>query len=135
MDQPAEISLLERLSNRTTVWAGSSTAFIAVMLLVMIWLALGPFTHFSDAWQLVMNTISSIVTFIMVFLIQRAQNKESLAVHVKLNELIAAKDGARNALINAEDLSEAELRRFHAHFSQLIGQLPKKPEASGSGPV
>jgi len=79
----------------------------------------GPLVHFSDTWQLVINTGTTIVTFLMVFLIQRAQNKDSLAIHLKLNEIVAAVRGASNRLIDVEDLSEEELRVLHRHFQAL----------------
>src|SRR5262249_53592005 len=84
---------LEEFAYKTTVWAGSSWAFLIALALTLGWLISAPLFRFSDTWQLVMNTVSSIVTFLMVFLIQRSQNKDSLAIQVKLNELIAATKG------------------------------------------
>ena len=78
---------------------------------VIVWALLGPVFHFSDTWQLVINTGTTIVTFLMVFLIQRSQNKDSLAIHLKLNEIVAVLQGASNRLINVEDLTEQEVRR------------------------
>ncbi len=85
----------------------------------MVWLVSGPFFHWSDTWQLVANTITTIITFLMVFLIQRAQNKDSLAMQLKLNEVVAAIEGASNRLISVEDLSEEELRTLHRHYARL----------------
>lgn len=119
---------LERLAVWTTDWVGSSWAFITAAALVVVWLVTGPVFHYSDTWQLVMNTISSIVTFLMVFLLQRSQNKEFMAIQVKLNELIATKEGASNRLINAEDLSEEEVRRLHAHYKRLFEEMQRKQE-------
>jgi len=82
----------------------------------------GPLFHYSDTWQLVINTGTTIVTFLMVFLIQRTQNKESLAVQLKLDEIVAAVNGASNRLISVEDLSEAELQQLHARFTALAAQ-------------
>jgi low affinity Fe/Cu permease len=110
---------LERFAYGTSIWVGSSWAFLLAMLLTAGWLISGPFYHFSDTWQLVMNTLSSVVTFLMVFLLQRSQNKEFLAIQVKLNELIASHRGASNRLIDAEDLSEQEVRDLHDHYKQL----------------
>ncbi len=110
---------LERLAVWTTTWVGSSWAFSAALLLTAAWLISGPIFHYSDTWQLVMNTISSIVTFLMVFLLQRSQNKDALAMQMKLNELLAAQRGASNRLINLEDLSEEEVYRLHARYQQL----------------
>src|SRR5690348_8831807 len=85
--------LLERFTYRVTAWVGSARAFTVALLLVLAWVATGPFFAFSDTWQLVINTGTTIVTFLMVFLLQRSQNKESLAVQVKLNEIVAALRG------------------------------------------
>src|SRR5262245_10618148 len=85
---------LERLAHRTTQGVGSSWAFLIALVMTVLWLASGPVFGYTDTWQLVMNTISSIVTFLMVFLIQRSQNKDSVAIQMKLNELIAADAGA-----------------------------------------
>jgi low affinity Fe/Cu permease len=86
----------------------------------VVWLATGPFFGFSDTWQLVINTGTTIVTFVMVFLIQRAQNKDSRAVHLKLNELVAAVKGASNRLINVEGLTEEEIKALHAYYCRLV---------------
>jgi low affinity Fe/Cu permease len=108
-----------RFSSFVTVQSGGTLAFGAAFALVVVWLALGPVFGFSDSWQLVINTTTTIVTFLMVFLIQRAQNKESRATNIKLNEIIAAIDGASNRLIDVEDLSEEELDTLHRHFQSL----------------
>jgi low affinity Fe/Cu permease len=110
---------LERWSRMVTVWAGSSWAVGMAVLVVVAWLATGPLFHFSDTWQLVINTGTTIVTFLMVFLIQRTQNKDALAVQLKLNEIVAAIQGASNRLIDVEDLSERELERLRAYYRQL----------------
>src|SRR5437773_6891082 len=107
---------MERLSVKMTTWTGSSLAFGLAVATIVIWLVSGPFFHFSDTWQLVINTGTTIVTFLMVFLIQRSQNKEALAMEVKLNEIIAALKHARNRLINIEDLSEEEIRSLHKEY-------------------
>jgi low affinity Fe/Cu permease len=116
---------LERVAYLTTLWVGSSWAFLIAVTLTAGWLVSGPFFHYSDAWQLVMNTVSSIVTFLMVFLLQRSQNKEALAMHVKLNELLASVKGASNRLINIEDLSEEEVQELHDRYSKLIERAEK----------
>jgi low affinity Fe/Cu permease len=110
---------LERTSRLVTAWSGSSWAFAGAAMVIVAWLATGPLFHFSDTWQLVINTGTTIVTFLMVFLIQRAQNKESLALQLKLNEIVAAIQGASNRLIDVEDLSEDELRVLHHHYKRL----------------
>src|SRR5512145_731719 len=105
--------LLERFAVWATEVSGRSEAFLLALGIVLIWGIVGPIFDFSDTWQLVINTGTTIVTFLMVFLIQRAQNKAALALHVKLDELIAAFQGASNRLIDAEDLSEEELKTLH----------------------
>jgi low affinity Fe/Cu permease len=110
---------LETISHDVTAFSGSSWAFATAAAVILIWLATGPFFHFSDTWQLVVNTGTTVVTFLMVFLIQRSQNKDSLALQLKLNELVAAVEGASNRLIDIEDLTEQELRVLHSHYQRL----------------
>jgi low affinity Fe/Cu permease len=107
---------LETWSRAATDWTGSSWAFGVAALVIVVWLVTGPLFHFSDTWQLVINTGTTVVTFLMVFLIQRTQNKDALAVHLKLNELVAAIHGASNRLIDVEDLSEADLAKLHRYY-------------------
>ena len=120
----------EKASSAATAWTGSTPALVGAVAMLLIWLLTGPAFHFSDTWQLVMNTITSIITFVMVFLIQRTQNKDSLAVQLKLNELVAALQGASNRLIDVEDLSEHELKTLHVFYRQLA-QMSKKDEDLG----
>jgi len=115
--------LLERFSHQVTDWVGSSWAFAIAVLVIVVWAATGPYFNYNETWQLVINTGTTIVTFLMVFLIQRSQNKEALAVELKLNELLAAQQGASNKLINAEDLSEEEIRALHQEFTALASRL------------
>src|SRR5688500_19144540 len=103
--------LLERLSHQATKATGTSYAFLIALATIAIWAITGPLFGFSNTWQLVINTGTTIVTFLMVFLIQRAQNKDAIAIHLKLNEIVAAMEGASNRLIDVEDLSEAEIGR------------------------
>lgn len=117
--------LLERFSFQITKATGSSMAFILALGVIVVWGVSGPLFGFSDTWQLVINTGTTIVTFLMVFLIQRAQNKDSLALHLKLNELVAAIEGASNRLIDVEDLTEAEIEVLHKHY-QKLSQLANK---------
>jgi low affinity Fe/Cu permease len=109
----------ETMSSTVTRWAGSTAAFGVALGVIVVWAILGPVFHFSDTWQLVINTGTTVVTFLMVFLIQRSQNKDSLAIHIKLNEIVAALEGASNRLIDAESLSEAELRTLEKYYSEL----------------
>jgi low affinity Fe/Cu permease len=110
----------ERLAQRVTHWTGSTLATLIAFLSIVIWFAFGPFFDFSTDYQMYVNTGTTIVTFLMVFLIQRTQNKESLATQLKLNELIAALRGASNRLINIEDLSEAEVQHLRAEYKTLV---------------
>ena len=118
---------LERFSYQATRASGTSYAFIVAMAVIVIWAVTGPLFGFSNTWQLVINTGTTIVTFLMVFLIQRAQNKDSVAIHLKLNEIVAAMEGASNRLIDVEDLSEAEIEALRKYYLKLI-QLAKKDE-------
>ena len=102
-----------------TEWAGSSLAFGVALSIIVVWVVTGPLFGFSDTWQLVINTGTTVVTFLMVFLIQRAQNKESRVVQLKLSEIVAALQGASNRLIDVEGLSERELEVLHRHYQTL----------------
>jgi low affinity Fe/Cu permease len=111
---------LEHMSRWVTNVTGSSWAFTLALGTIVIWLVSGPLFRFSDTWQLVINTSTTIITFLMVFLIQRSQNKDSLAIHLKLNEIVAAIHGASNRLIDVENLGEHELRILHKHYAHLV---------------
>lgn len=113
-------SFFAKVARRGTDWSGSSGAFGMAVLIIVVWLVSGPFFGYSDTWQLIINTGTTIVTFLMVFLIQRAQNKDSQALHLKLNELLAAVRGASNRLINSESFTEDEIKTLHAHFCKLV---------------
>jgi low affinity Fe/Cu permease len=110
----------ERFAASMTRWTGSTGTFLLALGIVVVWGLTGPLFGYSDTWQLVINTGTTIVTFLMVFLIQRTQNKDALAMHLKLNELVAAKKGASNRLLNAEDLTEEELHTLHRHYARLV---------------
>ena len=112
--------LLEKFSYQATRATGTSLAFILAVLVIIVWGITGPIFHYSDTWQLVINTGTTIVTFLMVFLIQRAQNKDALAIHLKLNEIVAALEGASNRLIDVEDLSEPEIAALRSYYKRLI---------------
>jgi low affinity Fe/Cu permease len=109
----------EDAARRISQFTGSTAAFVVAALVVLTWAVTGPLFHYSENWQLVINTGTTIVTFLMVFLIQRTQNKDSLAVQLKLNEIVAALEGASNRLVNVEDLSEEELSTLHRHYQAL----------------
>jgi len=115
----------DHLATRTATVAGSAWAFGTAVLVVLAWALTGPVFHFSDTWQLVINTGTTILTFFMVFLIQHTQNKESRAVQLKLNELIASTEGASNRLISIEDFSEDDLEDLHLRFLKLVRDSKK----------
>jgi low affinity Fe/Cu permease len=117
-----QLNFFERFANWAAQFTGSSTAFMGAAAVVIIWAVTGPFFNFSETWQLVINTGTTIITFLMVFLIQKAQNKDSKAIQLKLNELIASNTRASNRMVDIEDLSEAELdrlRKFYQRISDL----------------
>jgi low affinity Fe/Cu permease len=120
-------TFLEKFSHQATKATGTSIAFVAAVLVIVVWGFTGPLFHYSDTWQLVINTGTTIVTFLMVFLIQRAQNKDALAIHLKLNEIVAAMEGASNRLIDVEDLSEPEIDALRKYYKRLI-ELARKDD-------
>lgn len=112
----------DRFSTKVTRITGSPSAFSIALAVILVWAITGPLFHFSDTWQLVINTGTTIITFLMVFAIQQSQNKESMAMQIKLNELIAATKGASNRVIDIEDLTEQELlvlKKFYIKLSEL----------------
>ncbi|NKJ49830.1 hypothetical protein CIC12_24460 [Burkholderia sp. SG-MS1] len=113
--------IFDRFASVVTRFAGSPVAFGLAVITVIAWIVTGPIFHYSDGWQLVINTGTTIVTFLMVFLIQQSQNKDSVALHLKLNELIASHRAASNGMIGIEDASEDELRRLAAAYLRLAG--------------
>jgi low affinity Fe/Cu permease len=115
-------------ARHSAIALGSAWAFAGAVLVIFVWIVTGPTFHFSDTWQLVINTATTIVTFLMVFLIQNTQNRDAKAVHLKLDELIRALKDARNELVNLEDLSDEDLKRLEKQF-QL---MRKRAEHDGS---
>ena len=120
-------NFFERFANWATNATASSAAFLAAAAIILIWIVTGPVFHYSDTWQLIINTGTTIVTFLMVFLIQKSQNKDSKAIHLKLNELIASHQGTSNRMVNIEDLTEKELD----HLSRFYVRLAKLAENEG----
>jgi low affinity Fe/Cu permease len=112
-------NFFERFSNWATMATGSSAAFITATAVIVIWAVTGPVFHYSETWQLIINTGTTIITFLMVFLIQKAQNKDSKAIHLKLNELLASHEGTSNRMVNIEDLTEAELDHLYKFYIRL----------------
>jgi len=112
-------NLFERFSNAATKFTGSSSAFLIALTTVVVWAVTGPFFKYSETWQLVINTGTTIITFLMVFLIQKAQNKDGKAIQLKLNELLAANEKASNRMVDIEDLTESELDQLHKFYVTL----------------
>ena len=138
MAKPHAVSIgrrFEAFSKTITRWTGSTGAFAWALGVIVVWALLGPVFRFSDTWQLVINTSTTIVTFLMVFLIQRAQNKDSLAIHLKLNEIVAALSGASNRLVDVESLSEKELAQLHRFYSELATLCRKEGDLTVSHSV
>jgi low affinity Fe/Cu permease len=127
--------VFERLSSAITAWTGSTAAFAMAFGTIVLWAILGPVFGFSNTWQLVINTGTTIVTFLMVFLIQRSQNKDALAIHLKLNELVAAIEGASNRMIDVESLSEKDLVTLNRYFAELARLARKERDTSQSHSV
>ena len=103
-------------ARRSSMMLGSAWAFTGAVLVILVWLITGPTFHFSDTWQLIINTATTVITFLMVFLIQNTQNRDAKAVHLKLDELIRAIKDARNELVDLEDLSDEELKKLEEQF-------------------
>lgn len=112
-------NFFEKLAGRVTIATGSTPAILIAFGLVIVWAVTGPIFNYSETWQLVINTGTTIITFLMVFLIQKSQNKESMAVQLKLNELVAANKLASNRMIDVEGLSEDELKAIRKYYEKL----------------
>ena len=105
---------------------GSPWAFVLAAALILVWILTGPIFHYSDTWQLVINTATTIITFLMVFLIQNTQNRDTKAIHLKLDELLRGVRGARNSLVSLEHLSDEELDRLEEEFERVRAKVPKR---------
>ncbi len=116
---PAKKHFFEKLAANVSAATGSTAAILMAFGSVLLWAALGPVFHYSENWQLVINTGTTIITFLMVFLIQKSQNKESMAVQLKLNELVAAHEFASNRLVDVEDMTEEELKTLQKYYGKL----------------
>jgi len=124
--------LFQKMSNKVTKATGSPIAFIIALTVIIVWGITGPLFGFSDTWQLVINTGTTIITFLMVFIIQQSQNKETTAIQLKLNELIACNERASNRLVDIEDLSEEELNRIKKFYIKLSELAEKENDVSSS---
>jgi low affinity Fe/Cu permease len=130
--------MFDSFASMVTRFAGSPVAFGIAVISIAVWIVTGPLFHYSDGWQLVINTGTTIITFLMVFLIQQSQNKDSVALHLKLNELIASHRAASNTMIGIEDASEEELRRLAAAYLKMTTRKDSddpKPEPSNPSPA
>ena len=121
-------SFFERFANAATKFTGSSPAFLGAAGIIVLWAACGPLFDYSETWQLVINTGTTIITFLMVFLIQKAQNKDGKAIQLKLNELIAANTRASNRMVDIEDLTEEELDQLHKFYVKLSDLAEKEDD-------
>jgi low affinity Fe/Cu permease len=128
----AQKSVFERLSTKITKATGSPYTSLAALLLIVLWAVSGPFFGYSETWQLIINTTTTIITFLMVFVIQQSQNKDTMAIQMKLNELIAATKGASNHLIDVEDLTEAELETIKKFYVKLSDLADKEDDIQAS---
>ena len=120
-------------AQRASVLLGSAWAFCGAVLVIVVWLVTGPTFHFSDTWQLIINTATTVVTFLMVFLIQNTQNRDAKAMHLKLDELIRAVKGARNQLVDLENLSDDDLKKLEQQFQGLRQQAEHSRTRSDNG--
>src|SRR5215831_18758316 len=124
--------LFRQFAQKTAHLVGSSWAFILSVIVIVLWAVTGPMFHYSDTWQLVINTGTTIITFLMVFLIQNPQNRDAKAIHLKLDELIKGVKGARTGLVNLEQLSDSDLERLQEEFERLhqsASDLHRKPRS------
>jgi low affinity Fe/Cu permease len=121
-------NLFRAFAHRSAELVGSPAVFLAGVLIVLVWGITGPIFHYSDTWQLVINTGTTIITFLMVFLIQNTQNRDAKAMHLKLDELIRAVGAARTGLVHLEDLSDDDLQTLETEFKTLHESLERKPE-------
>jgi low affinity Fe/Cu permease len=127
--EPSNVSkFFGELANTTSLAAGRASTFILAAGVVVVWAISGPLFGFSDTWQLVINTGTTIVTFLMVFLIQSTQNRDAQAIHLKLDELLRAGRNARNGLVGLEDLSDAELTRLHTEFERVRSESERRAQ-------
>ena len=118
--------LFRKFARKISEVLGRAEVFLGAVVLIVVWAVLGPIYHYSDTWQLVINTATTIVTFLMVFLIQNTQNRDARAIHLKLDELIRAVHGARNRLVDLEHASDAELEKLQKEFAHMHQRLDEE---------
>ena len=126
-NHPALKDGFRQVSKKTAELVGTPAAFLGSVLLILIWGGSGPLFHFSDTWQLVINTATTIITFLMVFLIQNTQNRDSRAIHLKLDELIKAVHTARNSVIDLDRLTDEEMKELENEYKKLCGRSGQRP--------
>ena len=125
----AQLPWFAHFAHETARLTGKPITFLICVAIVLIWAASGPYFHFSDTWQLVINTSTTIVTFLMVFLIQNTQNRDAKAVHLKLDELLRATQAARNSLVNLENMTDEELDNLQGEFQRLRDATERRARA------
>src|SRR5438874_11957681 len=118
------------IARRSSIALGSAWAFAGALLVILVWVLTGPTFHFSDTWQLIINTATTVITFLMVFLIQNTQNRDAKAMHLKLDEMIRALKGARNQLVDLEDLSDEDLKKLERQFQRMRRRAENDGSAS-----
>ena len=123
-----------QFAKATARWCGHPATFVFSLLLCIVWAAVGPIFHFSDTWQLVINTATTVLTFLVVFLIQNTQNRDAAAMQLKLDELIRAVSGARNRMVNLEDVTDAELEQLRGRFAALGAEARSRPSHEAEAP-
>jgi len=124
--------LFRRFSTKTSEWVGSPAAFVIGLGLIVLWAVSGPLFAYSDSWQLVVNTATTVVTFLMVFVIQATQNRDARAIHLKLDELIRGVKGARTAMVALENSTDEELAELQQEFDRLHARLRQHPSQAGT---
>jgi low affinity Fe/Cu permease len=127
--------MFRKFSQASAQVVGSSWAFILSVLIIVAWAASGPMFHYSDTWQLIINTGTTVITFLMVFIIQNTQNRDAKAIHLKLDELIKGVKGARTGLVNLEQLSDEDLERLHKEFERLHHKENRYHHVNDSAPL
>lgn len=136
VDQSRRAPVFERIASQVTNWTGATSTFIIALSLVVVWGVSGPYFRYSDTWQLIVNSGTSIITFLMVFLIQRSQNRDMLAIKIQMSELIASIEQANNRVIDLEHLSEQQLAKLYRHYQRFskqyrtdINGTPEQPDS------
>jgi low affinity Fe/Cu permease len=120
----------QTFASRASCWTGSRWSFLGALLIIIVWAVLGPYFHYSDTWQLVVNTATTIITFLMVFLIQNTQNRDARAIHLKLDEIIRSIQPARNEMIDIEKLSDEELEALSKKFEVIRAECQARSRES-----